>query len=111
MMHQLVQHRLFLAEGEHGHAVHLALQHAAHATGQHDRVAVRAADQNFISVGDRDLFKALDQLGEEGVGNVFNDDAQQAAVAGNKGARMGIGKIIQLVNRLPNALLQPVTYR
>jgi hypothetical protein len=75
-MHQLIEHRLFLAEGHHGHAFHLALQHAAHAGGEHGRVAVRRADQNLVSVRHGDLFKALDQLREEGVGNVFNNDAQ-----------------------------------
>ncbi len=40
VMHQLVEHRLFLAEGEHGDAFDLALQHAAHAVGQHRRIAV-----------------------------------------------------------------------
>jgi hypothetical protein len=33
-MHQLVEHRLFRAEAQHRHALHLALQHAADAGGQ-----------------------------------------------------------------------------
>ncbi len=31
---QLVEHRLFFAEGEHGYALNLALEHAAHAGGE-----------------------------------------------------------------------------
>ena len=39
-MHELVEHRFFFAEGHHGHALDLALQHAAHA-------AVRTAGSLF----------------------------------------------------------------
>ena len=88
-MHQLVEDRLFLAEGEHGDALDLALQHAANAAGQHGRVAVRGADQDLVAVGDRDLFKALDQLGKEGVGDVFNDDAEEPAAAGDQACAHG----------------------
>ena len=107
-VHQLVQDRLFLAEGHHRHAFHLALQHAADAGGQNRGVAVRGTDQNLVSVGHRDLFKALDQLREEGVGDVFNNDAENAAAARDQGARMGVGKVIQLLDGLPDALGQPV---
>ena len=93
-VHQLVQHRLFLAEGEHGNALDLALQHAADTAGEHGRVTVRAADQDLVSVGDGDLFKALDQFGKEGVGDVFDDDAEEAAAAGDQGARMGVGEVV-----------------
>ena len=76
VMRQLVQDRFFLAEGHHGHALHLALQHAPDTTGQKVGIAVRGADQNFVAVGDGDLLKTLNQLREEGVCNIFNDDSQ-----------------------------------
>ena len=88
----------------HGHAFDFALEHAADAGGQDGGIAVGGTDEDFVSVGDGDLFEALDQLGKEGVGDVFNDDAEEAAAAGNQGARMGVGEVIQLLDGLPDAL-------
>ncbi len=81
MIGELVEDGFLFAEGEHGHAFDFALQHAAHAGGEDCGVAVRGADKNFIAMRDGDLFKALDELGEERIGDVFNDDAEQAAAA------------------------------
>ena len=64
-MHELVEHRLLFAEGQHGHAFDFALEHAAHAGGQHGGIAVGGADQNFVAVGHCDLFEALDQFREK----------------------------------------------
>ena len=57
------------------------------------------------------LFKALNQLREKGVGNVFHNDAQNAAAAGDQAARMGIGKVVQLADGAPDALGQAVADR
>ena len=76
-VHELVEHGLFFAEGHHGNAIDLALQHAARACGQHSGVAVGGADENLIAVSHGNLFEALDQLGKEGIGDVFNDDAEE----------------------------------
>ena len=103
-MHQIVKDRLFRTKTEYGHTLHLALQHTADAVGQNGWVAIRGTDQDLVSVGDRDLFKTLDQFGEERVGNVFNDDAEKTAATGNEGARLGIWKVIQLLDRLPDTL-------
>ena len=91
----------------HGHALDLALQHAADAGGEHGGIAVGGTDQDLVAVGDGDLFKALDQLREEGVGDVFNDDAEEAAAAGDQGARVGVGEVVELLDGLPNALGEP----
>ena len=103
-VHELVEHGFLFAEGHHGDAVDLALQHAADASGQHRRVAVGGADQNLVAVSDGDLFKALDQLGEKRIGDVLDDDPEQAAAAGDQGARVGVGKVIELLDGLPDAL-------
>ena len=105
-VHELIEHRLFFAEGHDGDAFDLALQHAADAGGEHGRVAVGGADQNLVAVGDGDLFEALDELREEGVGDVFNDDAEEAAAAGDEGARVGVGEVVELLDGLPDALAE-----
>jgi hypothetical protein len=56
------------------------------------RVAVGGADQNLVAVGHGDLFKALDQLREEGVGDVFDDDAENAAAAETRLRAWVLGK-------------------
>jgi len=78
-MGQLVEHRLFFTEGQNRHALHLAFQHAAYAGGQDRRIAVGGTDQDLVAVGHGDFFEVLDELGEEGIGNVFNNDAKNAA--------------------------------
>ena len=55
-------------------------------------------------MGDCDFFKALNEFREEGVGDVFNDDAEEAASAGDEGAGVGVRKVIQLLDGLPDAL-------
>ena len=53
---------------------------------------------------DGNLFEALNEFGEERIGNVFNDDAQKTAAARDKGAGMRVGKVIQVLDSLPDAL-------
>src|ERR1039457_4011669 len=103
-MHEFVKDRLFRTKTEYGHTLHLALQHAADTIGQNGWVAIRGTDQYLVSVSDSHHFKNLNQVGEEGVGNVLNDDAEKTAAAGNQGARVGIWKVIQLLDRLPDSL-------
>ncbi len=62
-------------------------------------------------MGDGDLFKALDELGEEWIGDVFDDDAEDAAATGDQAARMGVGKVLELLDGLPDALAEPFADR
>ena len=55
-------------------------------------------------MGDGDLFEALNEFGKEGVGDVFNDDAEEAAAAGDERAGMGVWEVVQLLDGLPDAL-------
>src|SRR5579862_1465765 len=95
---KLVENRLFLAEGEHGHAFDLALNHAAHAGGQHRGIAVRGTDENLVAMRHRDLFKALDQFGKERVGDVFDNNPQDSAAAGDQASRVSVGEVVQLLD-------------
>ena len=61
-------------------------------------------------MSDGNLFEALDEFGEEWVGDVFNDDAEEAAAAGDKGARVGVGEVVELLDRLPDALGELLAY-
>ncbi len=67
-------------------------------------------DQDLVAVRDGNLFKALDQLREKGVGDVFDDDAEDAAAARNQAARMGVGEVIELLDGLPDPLGQPLAH-
>ncbi len=110
MVRQLIQHRLFFAERQHRDAFHLALQHAPHARRKDRRVAVRRAHQDLVAVGHRHFLKALDQLRKERVRDVLHNDAEQPAAPRDKTAGVGVRKVIQLLNRLPNALAQTVAH-
>src|ERR1039458_9262025 len=95
---ELVEHWLLFAKGEHRNALDLALEHAAHTGGEDGGIAVGGADENFVAMGNCDLLKALDQLREEGIVNVFNDDSKEPTAARHQAARVGVGKVVQLLD-------------
>jgi len=100
---KLVEHWLLTAESQDSDAFHLALEHPADAVGELLSIAVGGADQDFVAIGDSDLFEAGDEFGKEGIGDVFNDDAKDAATSRNQAAGMGIRKVVELLDRLPDA--------
>ena len=78
---KLIENGFFFTEGEHGDAVDFALEHAADTVGEDGGITVGGADKDLVAIGNGDLFEALDQFGEEGIGNVFDDYAEEAAAA------------------------------
>src|ERR1700722_6454477 len=108
---ELIEDRLFFSEGHNGYAVNLTLQHAARACCQHSGVAVCGTDENLVSASNGDFFEALDQLRKEGIGNVLDDDAQKAAASGDKGARVRVGQIVELLDRLPDTFAETFAYQ
>src|ERR1039458_1059150 len=58
--HQPLHQILFDAEGHDGHAVHVALQHAANQRLGASRFVVGGTDQHLIPLGDSKVFKLLD---------------------------------------------------
>jgi len=73
---QLVQQRLFNAEGHHCHAFGLALNHAANATLHPLWIIIGRADEDFISVLDGRVLESLNQFGEKRVGNLGDDEPE-----------------------------------
>ena len=57
------------------------------------------------------LFKARDQFGEERVGDVLDDNAQDAAASRDQAARVGVGEVVELLDGLPDALRELLAYR
>ena len=105
-MRELIEDGLFLAEGHYGDAVDFALQHAPRTHGKHLGIAIGGADKNLVATGDGDFFEALDQLREERVGDGFDNDAEEAAAARNQRTRMGVGQIVELLDRLPDSFAE-----
>ena len=52
---------------------------------------------------DGDLFELLDELGEEGVGDLGDDEAEEPALAGDERTGLGVGKVVEFVDRFPDA--------
>src|SRR5260370_32120885 len=78
---ELVEQRLLDPEGHHGYAIDSALEHAANAVRHALGFVVGGADEDLVAIGDGNIFKALDQLGEEGVGDFGDDEAEELAAA------------------------------
>ena len=67
-------------------------------------IVVGGADEDLVAVCYGDIFKSLDQLGEEWVGDLGDDEAKDPAAAGDERACLGVGKVVELVDYLPDAL-------
>ena len=78
---ELIEQGFFEAEGHDGNAFDLALQHAPDAVRHPLGVVVGGADENFVAVLDGDVFKALNELGKEGVGDFGNQQTKELAAA------------------------------
>ena len=78
---ELLDQVFFDAEGHHGNAVDVALQHAADERLGAGRFVVGGADQHFVSLGHGEVFELLHQLGEKRIGDFRDDEAQHAAAA------------------------------
>jgi hypothetical protein len=100
---ELIEQRLFDAEGHDGNTFDFALEHAANAVGHALGVVVGGADEDLVAVLDGDIFKALDEFGEEGVGDLGDDETEEAAAAGDEGAGLSVGEVVELVDDLPYA--------
>ena len=78
---ELLEQRLLDAEGHDGDAFDVALEHAADTGGHAGEVVVGGADEDFVSVGDGDFFEALDELGEKRVGDLGDEQAEEACAS------------------------------
>jgi hypothetical protein len=100
---EAIENELLDAEGHNGDAIYLALQHAAGAELHCFGLIVGGADEDLVSARDGDLLELLDQFGEEGIGDFGDDEAEQTALAGDEGAGLGVGEVIELGDGLPDA--------
>ena len=78
---ELIEQWLFNAEGHNRDAFDFALEHAANAMRHSPGIVVGGADKDLVAVLDGDIFKSLDQFGEEWVGDLGDDEAKDLAAA------------------------------
>jgi hypothetical protein len=57
---------------------------------------------DFVTARDSDVFEFLNEFGEKGVGNFRDDEAEEAALAGDEGAGLGVGEIVEFGNGFPD---------
>ena len=97
-----VEEEIIDAEGHDGHAVYISFQHSAGAEFHRLGLVVCGTDEDLVSVGDGDLFELLDEFGEERIGNLRDDEAEQFAFAGDERSGLGVGEIVELGDGLPD---------
>jgi hypothetical protein len=71
------------AKRHHGYAVDLALEHAASTDLHLLAFVVGAGDENLVAAFHGDLLELLDEFGEERIGDLGDNHAQQPAAAGD----------------------------
>src|SRR5580704_555483 len=101
---ELIEQGLLDPEGHHGYAIDFALEHTANAVRHALGFIVGGADEDLIAVGDGYIFEPLDELGEEWIGDFGDDEAEELAATGDQSASLGVGKVVELVDHLPDAL-------
>src|SRR5271170_938056 len=99
---QLIEQRLFDAEGHNRDTLNLALQHAADAMRHPLGIIVCGTDQDLVAIFHRDVFKALNQLREEGIRNLGDDETEQSTSTRHQRSSLSIWKIIEFVDHLPH---------
>ena len=98
-----IEEEIFDAKGHDGDAVDFAFEHAAGAEFHGLGFVVGGADEDFVAVGYGDLLELLDEFGEEGVCNFGDDEAEEFAFAGDEGAGLGVGEVVEVGDGLPDA--------
>src|ERR1700756_1330381 len=76
---QILDERVLHAECEDRHAVYAALDHAPDGHFPAVGVVDRRRQQNFVVVLYGDVFKRLDDFGEEWIGDFGNDETEYSA--------------------------------
>ncbi len=84
--------------GHDGDAVDFSLEHALCALLGADGVVPGVGDEDFLSVAHGDIFKAPDELREEGIGDVGDDEAVEVAASGAEGAGVCVGVVVEFFN-------------
>ena len=90
--------------GHDGYAVDFALEHAGDAELHALGVVVGVGDEDFFAVDYGDVFEGFYQLGEEGVGDVGDDEAVEAGASGAEGAGVGVGVEVEGLDGAADAL-------
>src|SRR5665213_2950581 len=95
---EAIEEEVFYAEGHDGDAVDFAFEHAAGTEFHGLGFVVGGADEDLVAVGYGDLLELLDEFGEEGVGNFGDDEAEEFAFAGDEGAGLGVGEVVEVLS-------------
>lgn len=101
---QILNQRIFHAEGQDGHTVHTPLDHPAYGQLHPLRVIDGGSQKNFVVVLDRQILERLDEFGEKWVGDFRNDQPEHAASAGDQGTRGGVRIVAEFLDHLPDSL-------
>ena len=99
---ELFEDGIFDAEGHDGDAIDVALDHAAQAVLELG-VVVGGTNEELVAVADGGGLEALDEFGEEGVGDVRDEEAEEARAAGDEGAGLGVGVVVEIAYGLADA--------
>ena len=90
--------------GHDGYAVDFALEHAGDAELHALGVVVGIGDEDFLAVDYGDVLEGFYELGEEGVGDVGDDEAVEAGASGAEGAGVGVGVEVEGLDGATDAL-------
>lgn len=101
---QMFQQRFFHSEGQNRHSVHPALNHAPHRRLHSLGVVHGGREQDFVVILDRKIFEGLNDFREKRIGDLGNNQAENAAPSRNQGAGLSIWIIAQLIHHLPDTL-------
>src|SRR6266702_1654918 len=101
---QVLQQRIFHAEGENSDALHPALDHAPDGTLHALRIVHGLGEQDLVVVLHRDVFEGLHNLREKRIGDFGDDQSKDASFAGDQAAGLSVRVVAEFLHNLPNPL-------
>src|SRR5580765_3404633 len=103
---QMFEQRFFHPEGENGNAVDPAFDHAPN--GQFHALGImnRRGQQNLVVVLDSQRLKSLNNLREKGVGDLRDDQPENAASPGDQSTRLSIREVSEFIDNFPDSSSQ-----
>src|SRR3977135_3034619 len=87
---QILEQQIFHAESHDGNAVHAPLDHATDGGLHASRVVHGGGEKYFVVVLNRDGLENLHDLREKRVGDIGNDQAEDATASGDQRPRLSV---------------------
>jgi|SRR6516225_5358746 len=101
---EVLQQTFLQPEREHGHTFYTSFDHAPDRTLHTFWIVAGRAQQNLVTMLDRNRLKPLHDFWEEWIGDIRDNQSEDPASSRDKRARLGIRVVAEFFNDIPDTL-------